>query len=329
MILACVCHSTSRHPDERHRRRAASARVASTKCRRELSMNKCLVSSSKVAVVEVTPAAGRSFVLRCGVRTAEELPLLIAKDYAAEPVFRPVNLLREARRQRGLPDVEVPEVCLLDPDGDIARHLATGGRGNRHPGWACYHTEMWTVDLDGVVVGVVGMAVGAPFAVLVAEQLAVSGCGLVVSVTSAGQISPVGRTPCFVLIERALRDEGTSVHYVAPSRWSHLDPKVLARLDGAFDRLPEPVFAGSSWTTDAPYRETQEAIAAAAADGIACVEMEAAALYAYAAASGARVVCLAHVTNTMATDGDDFEKGVDNGVHDALAVARAVAVALA
>jgi uridine phosphorylase len=263
------------------------------------------------------------------VRIAEGLPLLIPKDYDAEPVFRAANLLREARRQRNLPDVEVPEVCLLDPDGDIARHLAASGRGTRHPGWACYHTEMWTVDLDGVEVGVVGMAVGAPFAVLVAEQLAVSGCSLVVSVTSAGQISPVGATPCFVLIERALRDEGTSVHYVAPSRWSHLDPKTLARLDGAFDHLPEPVFTGTSWTTDAPYRETEAAIAAACAEGIACVEMEAAALYGYAAASGARVVCLAHITNTMATEGDDFEKGDDNGVHDALAVARAVAAALA
>jgi purine-nucleoside phosphorylase len=70
------------------------------------------------------------------------------------------------------------------------------------------------------------------------------------------------------------------------------------------------------------------AIAAAKADGVACVEMEAAALYAYATARDRQVVCLAHVTNTMATDGDDFEKGTDNGVHDALAVARAAAVAL-
>jgi len=253
---------------------------------------------------------------------------VIPKDYAAAPVFRPANLLREARRQRRLADVAVPAVCLLDPDGDIARHLAVSGQGVRHPGWACYHTEMWTVELDGVEVGVVGMAVGAPFAVLVAEQLAVSGCSLVVSVTSAGQISPMGPTPCFVLIERALRDEGTSLHYVAPAPWSCVDPTILTQLDSAFDHLSVPVFAGSSWTTDAPYRETAAAIAAAAAEGIVCVEMEAAALYAYAAASGVPVVCLAHITNTMATGGDDFEKGVDNGVHDALAVARAVAVVL-
>jgi purine-nucleoside phosphorylase len=85
---------------------------------------------------------------------------------------------------------------------------------------------------------------------------------------------------------------------------------------------------GSSWTTDAPYRETREAIIAAEREGVVCVEMEAAALYAYAAARGRAVVCLAHVTNTMATAGDDFEKGADNGVHDALAVARTVAAAL-
>jgi purine-nucleoside phosphorylase len=56
--------------------------------------------------------------------------------------------------------------------------------------------------------------------------------------------------------------------------------------------------------------------------------MEAAALYAYATARQRQVVCLAHITNTLATEGDDFEKGVDNGVHDALAVTRAAAVAL-
>jgi uridine phosphorylase len=84
-------------------------------------------------------------------------------------------------------------------------------------------------------------------------------------------------------------------------------------LAGAFDQLSEPVLVGSSWTTDAPYRETAAAIEAARRDGIACVEMEAAGLYAYAAARGRTVVCLAHITNAMATAGDDFEKGADNG----------------
>lgn len=259
---------------------------------------------------------------------SERPPLLDGKDHDAPSLFEPANLLREARRQHNLPNVPVPRVGLLDPDGDIVRHLAATGRGQRHPGWACYHTDMWTVDLDGIEVGVVGMAVGAPFAVLVAEQLAASGADLVISITSAGQISELARTPCFVLIDKALRDEGTSLHYLPPGRWSRLGPDLHKRLAGAFEHLPEPVLSGPSWTTDAPYRETATAVDAARAENVACVEMEAAALYAYATALGRRVVCLAHVTNTMATEGDDFEKGVDNGVPEALAVARAVAAAL-
>lgn len=259
---------------------------------------------------------------------AAEPPLLRAKNYTEPSVFEPANLLREARRQRGLPEVAVPRVCLLDPDGDIVRLLAEGGRGRRHDGWACYHTEMWTTEIDGTTVGVVGMAVGAPFAVLVAEQLAASGAELVVSITSAGRIGPLPQAPCFVLIDRALRDEGTSVHYAPPGRWSRLDDGLRDGLRDAFGALPVPVVTGASWTTDAPYRETSTAIAEAEAAGVACVEMEAAALYAYGRARGRAVVCLAHVTNTMATDGDDFEKGEGNGVPDALRVAGAVAAAL-
>ncbi|UZJ24151.1 nucleoside phosphorylase [Rhodococcus antarcticus] len=259
--------------------------------------------------------------------SSDEYPLIDAKDHGAVSLFEPENLLREARRQRDLPTAAVPRACLLDPDGDIVRHLAAGP-GRRHAGWACYHTEMWVTDLDGVEIGVVGMAVGAPFAVLVAEQLAASGAELVISITSAGQIASLPTVPCFVLLERALRDEGTSAHYLPPARWSNLDAGLLTRLAGAFDHLPGPVLTGASWTTDAPYRETRSAIDAAERAGTVCVEMEAAGLYAYAAARRHPVVCLAHVTNTMATDGDDFEKGLDNGVHDALAVARAVVLAV-
>ena len=115
------------------------------------------------------------------------------------------------------------------------------------------------------------------------------------------------------------------MHYLPPGEWSHLRPELLSLLDGAFDGLDEPVIRGKSWTTDAPLRETDAAIEAAASAGIHAVEMEAAALYAYAATRQRDVVCVAHVTNTMATQGDDFEKGSDNGTHRILAVVDAIA----
>lgn len=251
-------------------------------------------------------------------------PLLDAKAYDEPSVFEPENLLREARRQRNRPNVAVPAVCLLDPDGDIVSHLQAIGAATVHPGWACYHTTLHSFDLAGTVVGVVGGAVGASFAVLVAEQLAASGCELLISVTSSGSIIATAVPPYFVLIERALRDEGTSLHYLPPSMWADGPPPLLDRLDGAFGEAGQVVVLGSAWSTDAPYRETKAAIARAERLGIAAVEMEAAALYAYATARRRDVICVAHVTNTMATDGDDFEKGDADGAHDALAVVAAI-----
>ena len=89
--------------------------------------------------------------------------------------------------------------------------------------------------------------------------------------------------------------------------------------------LTVPVHRGTSWTTDAPYRETEEAIAAAAEQGTLAVEMEAAALYAFARARGRPVLCFAHVTNQMAQIEGDFEKGEADGARDALMVIAAAA----
>jgi purine-nucleoside phosphorylase len=80
----------------------------------------------------------------------------------------------------------------------------------------------------------------------------------------------------------------------------------------------------AAWTTDAPFRETAEAIEAAKAKDILAVEMEAAALYTFAAATSAAVLCMAHVTNVMGQAGDDFEKGEADGTKDALSLIEAI-----
>ena len=251
--------------------------------------------------------------------------ILARKQYGGPSVFRPENLLREARRQRGLPKQNMPAVCALDPDGDLMRALRHSGLGRPAPGWACYHTELLVTLHQGIEIGVVGLAVGAPFAVLVAEQLFASDCRLLLSITSAGQIVPRGPTPYFVLIDRALRDEGTSHHYLPPSLFAEADPVLADCAFHAMAGLPVLMHRGTSWTTDAPYRETEGAIAAAAKHGALAVEMEAAALYAFARACDKPVLCFAHVTNQMARIEGDFEKGEAGGAGEALAVIAAAA----
>jgi len=252
------------------------------------------------------------------------MPLSDNKNPSSPSVFQPAALLREARRQKHLPTVAVPAVCILDPDGDIVRHLQKTSQAHLFEDWPCYHTALYTFALSGQTVGIIGCAVGAPFAVLVAEELFASGCQLLVSITSAGQIVAARPAPYFVIIERALRDEGTSYHYTAPAEFSDADPRLVAMAVAAFKRNGLSVVVGPSWTTDAPFRETAEAIEAARSKGILAVEMEAAALYALAQAAQRQVLCLAHVTNTMGQAQQDFEKGEADGANDALQILRVI-----
>ena len=256
-----------------------------------------------------------------------DLPILTNKLYAKPSVFTPENLLREARRQKGLEQGAVPAICVLDPDGDLVDYLNAMGLAKRHKSWACYHTNLDTfLDMDlGVEFGIIGRVVGAPFAVLVAEELFASGCQFLISLTSAGQISPAGQPPYLVLIDKALRDEGTSYHYLPPSSYSYLNPELRTVIEVGWDETVMPLRVGPTWTTDAPFRETEEAISFCNEQGILTVEMEAAGLYALGTAKSRNIICFAHVTNQMGQTEGDFEKGLHQGSLTALQLLNQVA----
>lgn len=240
------------------------------------------------------------------------------KHYKEPSVFTPENLLREARRQKNIDNCKVPDVCVLDPDGDLVDYLIRTNQAIINKCWACYHTKLYNVKQNDFEFAVLGCAVGSSFAVLIAEQLFVSGCKTLISVTSAGIITPTKKNSKFVLIEQALRDEGTSYHYIPSSETSNINPVLFDNLTSYYRTTDLSIETGISWTTDAPYRETQTAIVEAKKLNAVCVEMEAAALYAFAKARNKNVICFAHLTNTMAQTEGDFEKGEESGSLDTL-----------
>lgn len=255
----------------------------------------------------------------------DSAPLMQNKRYDSLSLFSPATLLDNARRQKALPFESVPTVCVLDPDGDIVRQLLKVKAATRSQSWACYHTDLFQFFLNDMQLGIIGCAVGGPFAVLLAEELFASGCDLLISVTSAGQILRVRRPPYFVLIDRALRDEGVSYHYLPPARYSNANPALANFVVDAITRGPIQIERGAVWTTDAPFRETEEAIAFAEAEGILAVEMEAASLYAFSEARSKPVICFAQITNQMGEIEADFEKGEADGSVASLAIIGAIA----
>jgi uridine phosphorylase len=263
-------------------------------------------------------------VLPGGRDGAETAPLTDRRDHASPSLFRPENLLATARRQKSLDAGRVPRICLLDPDGDLVRHVRRLQETRKSECWACFHTELWHFQYDGIDIGVVGFAVGAPFAVMVAEQLFASGCEFLLSLASAGQVRALRPPPYYIVIERALRDEGTSYHYLPPAPYAMADARLVDLAARASEGDGLAVVAGGSWTTDAPYRETEQRLERAHREGLLAVEMEAAGLYSFAAARRRSVLCLAQITNCLGRRDNDFEKGEADGVHASLQLISAI-----
>jgi uridine phosphorylase len=175
--------------------------------------------------------------------------------------------------------------------------------------WSCFHTTLLVLQRDGVEMGLIGGTVGAPFAVLVSEQLIASGCRHIIGYSSAGAICHELDLPCLVVPDRALRDEGTSYHYLPPDEWAEVDWQLPVSLAQQAHACGLPVHRGATWTTDAPYRETATQVERHRTAGVLSVEMEAAALMALARVKRAEIASLLHVTNAMGTAETDFHKG--------------------
>ncbi|MCV2232601.1 nucleoside phosphorylase [Acholeplasma manati] len=90
---------------------------------------------------------------------------------------------------------------------------------------------------------------------------------------------PVGHC---IVIDSAIRDEGTSYHYAKPSREMVVDPNIVNILDQGLNRLNVPHVVGKTWTTDAFYRETKDRVQRRREEGAILVEMEQASLIAIA-----------------------------------------------
>ena len=236
-------------------------------------------------------------------------------------VFRPEDLVQAVRQQRMLGATPMPEVCVLDFDGDLTDALVAKHEVSPCAGWPCFHTSLWNWEFDGLRSGVIARTIGGPYAVLVAEQLAVCGVRVIVGLASAGRVGVHLPVPCVVIADRAIRDEGTSYHYLPAGATVSAPPGIAEALEAEVSAVGMPVRRGLVWTTDAPYRETAEQMDRFARIGALAVEMQAASLFAFAAARNVAVGLVAQVTNAPDHDGERFEKGPHDLQRD---LARAV-----
>jgi uridine phosphorylase len=167
-------------------------------------------------------------------------------------------------------------------------------------------------------------SIGGPYAVLIAEQLQAAGAKLILGLTSAGRVSPDLPLPCLVVATSAIRDEGTSYHYLPPASEVACQSPLTPLLERELLATGWPVRSGKVWTTDAPYRETIVQLEKWAREGVLAVEMQASSLFAFGIARQACVASVAMGGNAVDHTGEQFDTGSqDDGLRILKGIARA------
>ena len=265
----------------------------------------------------------------CLVEPPQSLENITAAPILDHPVqdasaFTAEALIRDVRQQRNVGLEASPAICFLEFDGDLTDWLVVQRIAQPFGSWACFHTTMFSLELEGVRCGIIARTIGGPYAVLVAEQLQAAGVRLIFGLTSAGRVAPDLPLPGLVVASSAIRDEGTSYHYLAPGEEAICPAHLTYPIERELSRFGFAARTGMLWTTDAPYRETSRQLQKWANKGALAVEMQAASLFAFGQAQGADVAVVARVSNAVDHDGQQFDTGsYEQGLTILRALARA------
>lgn len=135
---------------------------------------------------------------------------------------------------------------------------------------------------------IVFMTVGSPVAVAVIEELKSLGIENVIAYGTAGQLDDKISNDAFVLIEKAIRDEGASYHYLPASVYVATDEALNSWVEQFLRSSGKTVVRGITWTSDALFRETKARCAKRRKQGAIVVEMECAGFAAAAKRLGMR-----------------------------------------
>lgn len=161
-------------------------------------------------------------------------------------------------------------------------------------------SSMHEIERDGRRLAVIFPGVGAPLAVAVVEEAIARGCRRFVAVGGAGALLPDLVLGHAVVVDAAVRDEGTSYHYVSPAREIEAPARARTVLEAVLADRDIPFVTGKTWSTDGLFRETPQRIARRRAEGCITVEMEASAFFAVAAHRGVDFAHLLYAGDSLA-----------------------------
>lgn len=230
-------------------------------------------------VLPLIPDTDGKFTLPKGL--ARESPSLrcdfpiLEFDPSTEALIEPRNLLQP---------IDIAERCVLCFFQDVIGHLKDQGRLTlvHNLGSEIGHNPLYELEVDGQRLALFHPRVGAPLAAGFMEELIALGCRKFIICGGAGVLDGELDVGHIIVPATAIRDEGTSYHYLPPAREVAASEDGVAAIEKVLQRDNVDYVIGKTWTTDAIYRETPAKIRLRQGEGCIAVEMEAAAFFAVA-----------------------------------------------
>lgn len=203
-----------------------------------------------------------------------EFPIL-EFDSAPAAVLEPSKLIER---------IDIPEHAVVCFFQDVVTQLS-----QRHEAQVVKHLRseigthpVYEIEIEGRKLAVFHPGVGAPLAAAILEEVIALGCRKFVACGGAGVLNRDIAVGHIIVPSAAVRDEGTSYHYLPPSREVEATTEAVETITKVLDERNVEYIIAKTWTTDAVYRETLEKVKLRKAEGCVAVEMEAAAFFAVA-----------------------------------------------
>lgn len=217
------------------------------------------------------------------------------------PLFSARDQLHWRWQSGDRPDIQPPQAVILCHQPRLLRQAQRRYPLRRVKG---FFGECFLMKRKPVRVALAGgFGIGSPAIAILVEEYAAFGVSRFLSVGLAGSLQPDLHPGDVVVCDSALRGEGTSFQYLPPADVALADPQMTQELCAALTGQGLQPFQGRSWTTDAPYRETRRQVTKYRREGVLCVEMEAAALFAVSHSLGEKAAAVFVVADQLSESG--------------------------
>jgi len=196
-------------------------------------------------------------------------------DPSSEAIIEPGKVIES---------IDTPEYCVITFFQEVLDKLYEDGKSKilANHNWADKKRHLYRLEFQGREFAAIHPGVGSALTCGILEEIIARGCRKFIACGGCGVLDNEIAVGHLVVPTHAVRDEGTSYHYLPPSREVEANPSAVKAIKKVLNVHHIPYKLGKTWTTDAPYRETQEKVQLRRSEGCITVEMEASAFFAVA-----------------------------------------------